>query len=759
MSTATYTQSHRPLSVTTPLGKDKLLLVGFSGQEAISRLFSFHLDLLAEKKTEVAFDKLLGQKVSVHLNMADGKPRYFSGICSRFSQGERGETFTSYQMEIVPQFWLLTHAAQSRTFQQKAVPDILKEVLKGLDCSYELQGSFQPRDYCVQYRETDFNFASRLMEEEGIYYFFKHTSDGHKLVLANTPQSHADMPGKAKVVFETIEAGHLRQEDRIYDWQKSQELRAGKYLLWDHHFELPHKHLDAEKPIQESVTVGKATHKLKVGGNDKLELYDWPGEYAQRFDGIDPGGGERPNDVQKIFQDNTRTVGIRMQEEAMHSLVIHAASGCRQWTSGHKFTLERHHDADGGYVVTSVSHHATLPADYVSSQNSHGFRYHNSFTCIPVALPFRPPRVTPKPVIHGTQTAVVVGTQGEEIFTDKYGRVKVQFHWDRQGKNDANSSCWVRVGSIWAGKTWGGIHIPRIGQEVIVAFEEGDPDRPIIIGSVYNAEMMPPYKLPDNKTQSGLQSRSTLKGENNNFNELRFEDKKGSEQVYFHAEKNFDRVVENNDTLKVGTSDQKYTPDGSRTVEIWNNHSLKVGAGAGNAKDGSQTIDVYHNRTETVQTGNELVTIQKGNRTVNVDSGNDVHNVKQGNRTVNVNTGNDEHNVKQGNRTVNVNMGNDSHNIQQGNRAVVINMGNDSLAIKMGNQTTKLDLGASSTEAMQSITLKVGQSSVTIDQMGVTIQGMMVKINGQVQTQVQGLMTQIQGSAMTQIQGGITMIG
>lgn len=713
MSTATYSQAQRPLLVKTPLGKDDLLLVGFSGHEAISQLFSFRLELLAKNQTQIAFDKLLGQKINVQLGLPGGKFRYFGGICNRFSQGARGPEFTSYSLEMAPQLWLLTRRAQSRIFQQKAVPDILKKVFDGLDVSYELQGSFPPRDYCVQYRETDFNFACRLMEEEGIYYFFKHTADGHKMVLANTPQSHADMPEKNTVIFETVDSGHLRDEDRIYEWEKAQELRSGKYLLWDHSFELPHKHLEADKSIPESVSVGKVTHKLKVGGNDKLELYDYPGEYAQRFDGIDPGGGDRAADVQKIFQDNKRTVEIRMQEEALPSLLVHAAGGCRQWTSGYKFNLQRHFDADGQYVVTSVQHSARLPAHYRSGDGQ-GFRYHNSFTCIPSALTYRPPRTTPKPVIHGTQTAVVVGPSGEEIFTDKYGRVKVQFHWDREGKNDANSSCWVRVGSIWAGKQWGAVHIPRVGQEVLVAFQEGDPDQPIIMGSVYNADQMPPYALPGNKTQSGIKSRSSLKGGTDNFNELRFEDKKGSEEVYFHAEKDFDRVVENNDTLKVGSS---------------------------KADDGSQTIDIYKDRTETVQTGNELVTI------------------KQGTRTINVNTGDDTHNVKQGNRTVNVDQGNDTHNIKQGNRAVVISMGNDSLAIKMGNQTTKLDLGASNTEAMQSITLKVGQNSITIDQMGVTIKGMMVTVEGQVQTQIKGLMTQIQGSAMTQIQGGITMIG
>jgi type VI secretion system secreted protein VgrG len=713
MATPTYTQKNRPLAVTTPLGADVLLLVGLSGSEAISRPFNFQLEFEADNKNQskIAFDKLLGQTITVSLAQADNTPRYFSGICSRFSQGEQGSTFTAYRMEIVPKFSLLAHVSQSRTFQQLAVTDILKQVLKGLEVTYALQGTYEKRDYCVQYRETDFNFASRLMEEEGIFYYFNHKNGSHEMVVADTPQGHRDMPGQSKANFETVDSGHLRDEDRIYVWQKSQEVRAGKYTLWDHCFEVTGQNLQAQKPVVDSVQVGTVTHKLKVGNNDSWELYDYPGEYAQRFDGIDPSGGDRAGDVQKIFQDNQRTVGIRMREETASSLVIHGASGCRQWASGFKFTLDRHYDGNGQYVVTGVQHSAQQ-GSYRSNESS--FRYQNTFTCIPLALPFCPPRVTPKPFVQGTQTAVVVGNSGQEIFTDKYGRVKVQFRWDRQGKNDANSSCWVRVGSIWAGKQWGAIHIPRIGQEVIVAFEEGDPDRPIIIGSVYNADMMPPYTLPDNMTQSGIVSRSTLQGTSDNFNELRFEDKKGSEEVYFHAEKDFERVVENNDTLTVGSS---------------------------KADDGSQTIQIWNNRTETVKQGNEQVTIE------------------QGNRTVNVNQGNDEHNVKQGNRTVNVNQGNDTHNIKQGNRSVVIDMGNDSLAIKMGNQTTKLDLGASSTEAMQSITLKVGQNSITIDQMGVTIKGMMVTVEGQVQTSVKGLMTQVQGSAMTQIQGGITMIG
>ncbi len=666
-----YLQADRPLSVTTPMGKDALLLTAFTCQEGVSQLFRLQLDVLAENKTDIAFDKLLGQKVTAALALPKGKKRYFSGICRSVRQGERDEIFTSYRLEVVPRFWLLTRRTRSRIFQHLSVPDILKKVLQGLDVTYELQGTFHPRDFCVQYRESDFQFASRLMEEEGIWYFFKHSADDHQMVVANTPQSHPDLPEGNKVLYEKV-AGGGRDEDRINSWEKAQELRSGKYTLWDHCFELPHKHLEADKTIQDSVSVGRTTHKLKVGGNDQWEIYDWPGGYAQRFDGVDKGGGDRPADLQKIFEDNKRTAALRMEQEALPSLLIQGESNCRHFVSGHKFTLERHFNADGGpYVLTSVSHWAHMTSNYRAGDWG-TFTYQNNFACIPLALPFRPPRTTPKPTIHGSQTAVVVGPAGEEIFTDKYGRVKVQFHWDRDGKNDADSSCWVRVATLWAGKQWGMIHIPRIGQEVIVDFLEGDPDNPIIVGSVYNADQMPPYKLPDNKTQSGLKTRSSLKGGDTNFNELRFEDKKGSEDIYFHAEKDFHRVVEHDDDLKVGND---------------------------------QTIEIKNNRTETVKEGNEKVTIEKGNRTVQ------------------------------------------------------ISMGNETLLIKQGNQTTKLDLGKSETEAMQSIELKVGQSSVKLDQTGVTIKGMLIQIEGQIQTQLKGTMTQINGSAMVQVQGGIITIG
>ncbi len=732
-----YTQAGRPISITTPLGTDALLLESFSGVESISAPFRFRMDLLSESATPIAFDGLLGESVTISVVLPDGSTRSINGVVvvlsevTQLTATQGTATFIRYRAEIVPKFWLLTRNFQSRTFQQMTVPAILQQVLTGLDVSDQTTGQYKPRDYCVQYRESDYDFASRLMEEEGIYYYFKHSAGGHQMILSDSAQGYPSVPGATTAIFEVV-AGGTREDDRVFGWLKTQELRSGKFTLWDACFELPGQNLEASKTTIESVQAGTVSHKLQVGGNSSFELYEYPGGYAQRFDGVAPGGSDQSGNLSDISTDNARTVGIRMQQETLPGLVIEGESNCRQFVSGCQFTLDRHFDANGSYVLTRVEHQATLGGGYI--QGSGDFSYSNKFRCIPLALPFRPARTTPRPRIDGPQTAVVVGPSGQEIFTDKYSRVKVQFPWDRLGQNNADSSCWIRVASTWSGKQWGFIQIPRIGQEVVVAFEDGDPDRPIIIGSVYNAEMMPPYTLPDNATQSGTQSRSSAKGTADNFNQLLFEDKKGSELVTFHAEKDFTRVVENDDSLTVGV-------EGSQSL-----------------KDGNQTISVYKDRTTTIQTGDESLTVKKGNRTVEIDTGNDAKIVKQGNRTVEVDTGDDTLTVKTGKRTVEVDTGDDTHTIKTGNRGVTISMGNDTLTISLGNQSTKLDVGSSTTEAMQGITLKVGASSIQITPSGITIQALQVQIKGTVQAQVQSLMTQISGDAMLQMKGGITMI-
>ena len=569
-----FLEANRYLYLTTPLGDDKLLLRSLEGDEALSRLFSFELEMEAENTTNVDFDKLIGQKVSFGVQGADPSqtPRHFHGIVVEMVQGARGTHLTSYSMTVTPEIWKLSCKYRSRIFQHIKIPDLLKQLFTGFDAAYEIQGAFEEREYVVQYQESDLDFASRLMEEEGIYYFFKFTKGAHKLVLANTPQSHLDLPGGAQVIFEAVEGG-VRDEERITSWTKEQHWGSGKYTLWDHHFQLPHKKLDAEQIVMDSVQAGKVTHKLKLGGNEELEVYENPGRYAQRFDGIDRSGGEKAADLQKIFDDNKRTTGIRMQQEETPTILIHGESNHWQLTPGYKFTLQRHFNADGQYVVTSVSHEAGEGGFHSGQEEQE--HYSNSFDCIPYALKFTPPCVTERPIVSGPQSALVVGPPGEEISTDKYGRVKVQFHWDREGKNNLESSCWLRVATSWAGQKWGSIHIPRIGQEVIVSFLEGDPDRPLVIGSVYNADMMPPYDLPANKTQSGIKSRSSKGAGSANYNEIMFEDLKGSELIRTHAEKDQLVEVENDRTVIVG-HDESIKVENNRTENVKHDETVTV---------------------------------------------------------------------------------------------------------------------------------------------------------------------------------------
>jgi type VI secretion system secreted protein VgrG len=583
-------------------------MTGFNGNEGLSQLFHFQINFKAKNQTSVPFEKLLGQKIAFGVNGGEntGDPRHFQGIAVQMAQLSRSTEFTEYSLTVVPKVWLLTQTVRSRIFQHKTVPDILKLVLANQDATYEIQddpnGAFEPREYCVQYQESDFDFISRLMEEEGIYYLFKFGEDSHTMVLGNTMQSHPDIPGDATLIFD-LEAGGNRDEERIYSWKKVQDFRGGKFTLWDHHFQIPHKNLSADQTVRDSVPAGKITHKLKLAGNEDLEVYENPGRYAQRFDGIDKSGGERASDLQKIYKDNKRTVGIRMQQVEAPLVLIDAESYCRQITSGHKFNLTRHFDGDGRYVVVSATHDAREGhfRSNALGEDEYG-SYTNYFICMPYAVPYRPPRHTPRPTIKGCQTAVVVGPAGEEIFTDKYGRVKVQFLWDREGKFDDDSSCWLRVVTPWAGKNWGMIHIPRIGHEVLVDFIEGDMDRPIIVGSVYNADMMPSYTLPDNKTRSGIKTRSSIGG--NGFNEIRFEDKKGSEQVFVHGEKDMDIRVKNdcrdwigNDRHLIVKRDRHQEIDYDEHLEVKRDHMEKIGRDRFVKVLGKEAVEVVGTRS------------------------------------------------------------------------------------------------------------------------------------------------------------------
>jgi type VI secretion system secreted protein VgrG len=556
-SAANFTQENRLIAIDTPLGKDVLLLQGFTGREGLSRLFHFQVDLLSANNA-ISFADIVGARVTLKVSLADGSKRYFNGFVSRFAQSASDARFTHYQMEVVPWLWFLTRNADCRIFQNMTIPDIVQQVFKDrgfTDFKNSLTGSFETREYCVQYRETDFNFVSRLMEQYGIFYYFEHEENKHTLVLGNSPTAHQPCPHQSKARYDAT-VGDWHDEDVVTAWHMEQELRTGKYSLTDYNFETPSTSLLSTDP-----TV------FSVDGNTKYEIYDYPGIYLTKSQG------------------DTFTK-IRMQEEETPHLVATGSSVCRAFTSGYKFNFLEHFrkDMNDEYILTEVHHMGTVGESYTIADATPGEHYTNQFTCIPASVPYRPPRITPKPFVQGPQTALVVGKSGEEIWVDKYGRVKVQFYWDREGKKNENSSCWIRVSQVWAGKNWGAIWIPRIGQEVIVSFLEGDPDRPIITGRVYNADQMPPYQLPDNQTQSGFKSRSSKGGDSKNFNEIRFEDKKGHELLRIHAELNKTESVEADSREYVGHD---------RLTKIWNDEKKLI--------KNNQNLHIEGNRREKVE--------------------------------------------------------------------------------------------------------------------------------------------------------------
>jgi type VI secretion system secreted protein VgrG len=570
----------------------------------MSRLFNFSLELLSTDAA-VAYDKIIGQRVLIRIFCDQKKERFINGFVSRFSQTGRDHRFSFYQMEVVPWLWFLTRTADCRIFQKKSVPEIIQQIFKDLgftDFKLSLSGNFPKREYCVQYRETDFNFVSRLMEEEGIFYFFEHDDKKHQLVLGNSPSVHKPCPHMPKARIMELSGG-MQREDVITALQVSQELRPGKYALTDYNFETPSTSLLVNVPST-----------VKVGGNDRFEIYDFPGSYLQKGEG-------------------DRLVHLRMEEEESVHFVLTGASNCRGFIPGFSFDLLEHYRREWNkpYVLTEVQLQASAGDAYETEGNTSpvGEAYSNYFTCIPKSVVFRPRRITPKPVILGVQTAVVTGPAGEEIWVDKYGRIKVQFHWDREGKKDENTTCWIRVSQPWAGKTWGTVFLPRIGQEVIVQFLEGDPDQPIIVGRVHNAELMPPYELPANQTVSGILSRSSKGGATKTANELYFEDKKGVELIRLHAEKDLDISVENI-TKEFVNKDRHLIVGNDQFEEVGANLHMKTGKDKTEEVGSNSHLTVGQDLVEDIGGKHEwnvaTDSVQKFGKNLHITAGMDQHN-------------------------------------------------------------------------------------------------------------------------------------
>lgn len=605
-----YKQEGRILRIKTPLGDDVLLVESLDGVEALSKIFKFDLELSSEQPSIDPQD-IVGKKATIYFSQVDGPERYYNGYVNRFWYVGRSERLSLYRAEIVPWLWFLTRTTNCRIFENKTVIDVVTQVFDDLgfsDYTLEIYRTYPPMEYCVQYRETDFNFVSRLLEQHGIFYFFDQEETRHTLHLAD------DVPAYVPCVENMVELNEQDNFSHLITWEHGYEYRSGKATNNDYNFETPKANLLAdEKSI------------LPLDHIASFDLYDYPGGYKTRAEGQD-------------------LAKMRIESDEAGWDTASGKSRCRSFLAGGTFTMNVHPDpAEQGrqYVLTSVHHHVELSGDYItksakalaprpgevrpaSPKTSGGtdaeLDYTNDFTCLPIDIVFRPPIETPKAIVRGAQTAVVVGPQGSEIYTDKYGRVKVEFFWDRK----KTQSCWLRVGQIWAGAKWGAQFIPRIGQEVIVDFLEGDPDRPIITGCVYNADMMPPYDLPTNATQSGIKTRSSQKGSAQNFNELRFEDKKGSEQLYIQAEKDMDTLVKHDQTLEVDhdrkttikhdeqdtiehdltthvKNDEKHTVDKQQTVKIGADRKKTVGGDESAKVDGNFSRQVGGNESIQIQ--------------------------------------------------------------------------------------------------------------------------------------------------------------
>ncbi|MER9306454.1 type VI secretion system tip protein VgrG [Mesorhizobium sp. M0293] len=577
--------NERATVVKTPVGSELLTFTHLVGRDEISRCFAYTVGFVS---TDADIDplKMLGGPLSIE-GESDPK-RWFSGIVSEFRLTRLEDRLAYYEAVIRPWLWFLGNTTDCRIFQNKSVVDIVKDIFKkyGIaEFDLRLQGAYPPREYCVQYDETDLDFVQRLLEHEGILYFFEHDDGKHTLVLADAMSKLKPAPGYEKVLYNFEGQGSRRDVEYITEWIPGSSVRPGAYAHTDYDFTKPGADLMAK-------SAQPFSHKEAAGEN-----YRQPGAH------LETGRGDS-------------LAAIRREEiQAVHQRIA-AVGTVRGLYSGCTFKLDSfpREDQNQEYLVVSAEYRLFDPG-YRAHADVESENFKVILGLAPTALPYRPPRITPRPIMRGPQTATVVGPSGEEIFTDKYARVKVQFHWDRLGKKDQNSSCFVRVSQTWAGSGWGFIQIPRIGQEVIVDFIEGDPDLPIITGRVYNASQMPPYGLPGSATQSGWKSDSSKGG--GGYNELMFEDKAGSELVNFQAQKDHHLLIKHDRTKLVQHDqsdridhDAKHSVGHNLDEDVGNNKTVKVGV--------DQTTNIGSNDTETVGANRSLTVM--ANETIHVVS-------------------------------------------------------------------------------------------------------------------------------------------
>jgi type VI secretion system secreted protein VgrG len=556
---------NREVKIKSPLGEDVLLFEAMHGEEHLGGGFEYQLSALSQNHA-LDLSALLGQTITLKVELPKSEFRYFNGYVVSFSMESGTQRHTRYRLVLRPWTHLLSLTSTSRIFQNKAVPDIVKEVFRDAkltDFRESLNGTYRKLEYSVQYRESDLNYVSRLMEQEGIYTFFEHEDGKHTLVLADSITAHSTFAGYEKVPFFPAGDTNQHHDDSIASWSVGRQMRPGAFSSSDYDFTRPSAKL-----------LTRLKRPMKQGHADP-EVYDYPGEFLKSAEG-------------------EQHVKVRLDELQASFEVAHADGTVHGLFAGGLFTLEGHPRADQNneYLVTAASY--TLAGNAHEAGEGEGRGFMGSYSCLNSQQQFRAPSRTPRPKVDGPQTATVVGKPGEEISTDQYGRVKVKFHWDLDPARDESSSCWVRVSQVWAGAQWGAMHIPRIGQEVIVDFLEGDPDRPIITGRVYNGMQMPPYGLPENMTQSGIKSRSTPGGTPSNFNEIRFEDKKGKEELHIQAEKDKTVLVKHDRSASVGANDS-ISVGGDRSVHVTGNLAVTVDGGGKSPNHSSHSVTGKYN--------------------------------------------------------------------------------------------------------------------------------------------------------------------
>ncbi len=669
-------------TLETALGEDILSVASFEGFEEISRGFRYSLNVYSTDG-ELPLIDVVGKPATLNILRPGETPVWVSGIVTRFSQTSSASDLTNYRLVIEPWTWFLTHRSNCRIFQEMTIPDIIKDIFDtaGFAGKYidELSESYSAKTYCVQYRETDFNFVSRLMAQEGIYYYFRYDDGEHKLVFTDSINQIKPIPEEEMPYLLSVKESGT--DEGITVFKAEQSIRPGTVTLREYDFQQP-----------------SAPQEVMFEQGEGTELYDYPGKYDVRDDG-------------------EKYAKVKLEAAQFDAAVYYGQANTRRFTCGRTFTLIN-------FPTDSINiSYLLLNVSIRGEQGEHDSTFTCNFKAISAEVPFRPRSTAVKPLVNGIQTAMVVGPDNEEIHVDKYGRIKVQFHWDREGTYTDKSSCWVRVAQGVAGKNWGTIYHPRIGQEVVVQFIEGDIDRPLVTGSLYNEEHMPPYELPANASQSTIKTRSTKEGGPENFNEIRFEDLKDSEHLLIHAEKDFMREVENDETITVGNNRSK-TVSADETVSVSGGRTKSIG--------GDETTTVSGNRTETVET-DETITVS-GNRTETI-SGDETISLEK-NRSLTIG----ENDTVDVGKELTVNVGK-NETVDVG-KVLTITAG-DEITLKSGMASITMKKDGTIEISGKEVTISAMMNLTAEGKMGAKVTGMNVDVSGQVAVNVKGAMVNL----------------